>query len=542
MLELRRHFVGVFIFCALAAPAAAQQTPANLKVAFVGDQGLGADPEAVLNLVKTEGAEALFVQGDFDYANDPAAWDAMLDGVLGTNFPVIGTVGNHDEAQWYGVGGYQDRLAKRMQRTGLTWMGDLGVQSTVNYKGLFMVQTSPGVFSSYDHATFIKNALAADSSIWSISGWHKLMNLMQVGGKGDETGWEVYEESRRGGAIVATAHEHSYSRTHLMSSMENQTVASTAQPLVLAADDSNTAADEGRSFAFVSGLGGASIRVQQLSGDWWASIYTSTQGADYGALFGVFNVNNDPRLAHFYFKDITGKVVDDFTVRSTLGQAAPPPGPTTTTTTSTTAPATTTTSTTSTTTTTTALATTTTTTTVAATTTTSTSTTTAPPATTTTTTTTSPGATSTTTTVPATSTTTTTTAPATTSTTAPGVTSTTTSSTSTTSTSVPPNGPRACSDGVDNDHDGRIDYPEDKGCDSPQDPYGQGHRRTRRLIRRNGVELPPAATAPIGPCWDGIDNDGDGHADYPKDRDCDAPDDPSELGPSQTRRLMNGLD
>src|SRR5205809_7550121 len=114
------------------------------------------------------------------------------------------------------------------------------------------------------------------------------MGVMEVCGKGDETGWSVYVQSRRVGAIIATAHEHSYSRTYLLSSCQDQTVASTAETLVLSRDDPSTPADEGRSFVFVSGLGGRSIRDQQLSGPWWASIYTSTQGATYGALFGVF--------------------------------------------------------------------------------------------------------------------------------------------------------------------------------------------------------------------------------------------------------------
>jgi hypothetical protein len=178
-----------------AAAASAQQTAPGLKVAFTGDQSLGSDPEEVLRLVKDEGAEVLFVQGDFDYSDDPQAWIAMLDSVLGENFPVIALAGNHDEARWYGAGGYQDLLAQRMERTGVPWLGELGVESTVNYKGLFVVQTAPDVFDDgYDHAQFIRDSLAADDSIWSVSGWHKVMQNMNVGGKGDEVGWDVYEQ------------------------------------------------------------------------------------------------------------------------------------------------------------------------------------------------------------------------------------------------------------------------------------------------------------------------------------------------------------
>jgi hypothetical protein len=75
---------------------------------------------------------------------------------------------------------------------------------------------------------------------------------------------------------------------------------------------------KGKTFVFVSGLGGQSIRDQELSGNWWASIYTSTQGANDGALFGVFNVDGVQNLASFYFKDVTGRVVDRFFVISNV--------------------------------------------------------------------------------------------------------------------------------------------------------------------------------------------------------------------------------
>jgi hypothetical protein len=86
-----------------------------------------------------------------------------------------------------------------------------------------------------------------------------------------------------------------------------QTVASRSDTIIIT---------NGKTFVFVSGLGGKSIRGQELSGEWWASIYTSDQQANYGALFGVFNVNGVRNLANFYFKDIDGRVVDRFVVIS----------------------------------------------------------------------------------------------------------------------------------------------------------------------------------------------------------------------------------
>ena len=217
-----------------------------------------------------------------------------------------------------------------MNRLGISWKGVLGFRSSFYYQGIFIVLTAPGILLPMDplavHWSFVYRELAADNSIWRITSWHKNMRQMQVGGKLDETGWGVYEAARRGGAIIATGHEHSYSRTHLLASMSRQIVASTDNTLVLSRDNPATLlTDEGRSFVFVSGLGGESIRNQQrclpttppygCKGE-WASIYTSDQNAAFGALFGTFNYLGDPTLARFYFKDVTGSVADEFFVRS----------------------------------------------------------------------------------------------------------------------------------------------------------------------------------------------------------------------------------
>ena len=300
------------------ASSAADVTPVNLKIAFIGDQGLGPDAVAVLNLIKAERAQAVVHAGDFDYHNKPASWEAQINGVLGENFPYFATIGNHDEKFWDGPNGYQQYLMNRLRRLGIAWDGDLGIQSSVRYQGVFLVLTAPGVrkAAALSHEAYIRERLAADSSIWSISTWHKDMKRMQVGGKGDDTGWGVYDESANGGAIIVAGHEHSYSRSYLLSSVSEQIVASTADVMTLT---------KGQSFVVVSGLGGESIRPQRLAGPWWARIYASKclrndhvcqPNATFGAFFGVFNVDGTSNKAEFYFKDINGKVVDRFTVMS----------------------------------------------------------------------------------------------------------------------------------------------------------------------------------------------------------------------------------
>ena len=70
-----------------------------------------------------------------------------------------------------------------------------------------------------------------------------------------------------------------------------------------------------------------------------------------------------------------------------------------------------------------------------------------------------------------------------------------------------------CSDGIDNDGDGLIDYPKDLGCASLSD---------------NDEYSAPPLPPPRPACSDGVDNDGDGLVDYPKDPGCTSASDTNE--------------
>ena len=244
-------------------------------------------------------------QGDFDYLDDPDAWDQQITDILGADYPYFASIGNHDLIAW---DGYQEKLEERLaQVDDATCTGDLGVKAACTYRGLFFVLSGVGTLGS-DHADFIKDALAADDSVWRICSWHKNQRLMQVGGKGDEVGWGPYEECRKAGAIIATGHEHSYERTYLMDGLENQSVASRSSTLRI---------EKGKTFVFVSGLGGRSIRGQDdalAANPWWAEVFTADQGANFGAFFCTFNRNGTENKARCYFKDIDGTVADKFQV------------------------------------------------------------------------------------------------------------------------------------------------------------------------------------------------------------------------------------
>ncbi|MGH2729530.1 MAG: Ig-like domain-containing protein, partial [Actinomycetota bacterium] len=72
-----------------------------------------------------------------------------------------------------------------------------------------------------------------------------------------------------------------------------------------------------------------------------------------------------------------------------------------------------------------------------------------------------------------------------------------------------------CSDGVDNDGDGKTDHPADPGCQNPND--------------NDETDEPPEEPE----CSDGVDNDGDGKTDFPDDPGCENAQDDDETDVEQ---------
>ena len=289
---------------------------AATKVAFVGDQGTGGNAQAVLSLVASEGTDLLLLQGDLGYYENTASdWEANLVNELGADFPVLTVVGNHENYEWPA---YQRYIKQRIDRVpGLSCTGNAGVKAACQFKNIEVVQVAPGirevegVSDDDDYEQFLRDSLTASEKPWRICSWHKNQNAMQTGSKSDSTGWGVFDACLDAGAMIAMGHEHAYSRTYLLSDFENQTVVHKNSEMTL---------EPGKSFAFVSGLGGHDIRSQKRGGDWFASIYTASQGATHGALFCTFS----DTTADCYFKAIDGSVPDQFSL--TLGAQQQPSG------------------------------------------------------------------------------------------------------------------------------------------------------------------------------------------------------------------------
>jgi predicted phosphodiesterase len=297
--------------------AAAVSTDANLKIAFVGDTADGTNWGSVATLVKNEGAQAVMIAGDMTYDADPPGWWTKTENTLGTAFPVFLARGNHDDTSW---SGFLPKAANHLGGATRTAGPHNAAYKTV-FKGLTIVNVKKG-----DTNTTINNLFNGDTATWRVCGWHQNMSKMQVGGKGDEMSWPIYEACRQKGAIIVTGHEHSYHRTKTMTNTQTQTIDSSCST------GGSLCVGPGRTFVTVVGSGGTGLRTQvrcapsagappyaslntsDASCPIWASIYTTTQHATYGALFITFNVDGNPKKARGYFKDIAGATIDTFEI------------------------------------------------------------------------------------------------------------------------------------------------------------------------------------------------------------------------------------
>ena len=146
-------------------------------------------------------------------------------------------------------------------------------------------------------------------------------------------GWGVYQVCQDAGAIIATAHEHSYSRTLTLTDLGNRENGhgATGEP-------DEVLVGPGRTFVFVSGLGGRPGRDYHCDlhhGDtWWSTIYTNNyflkngepvvkscveddeavENFTHGVLFITFNAGGNPDRAEAYFKNVDGEIIDEFSI------------------------------------------------------------------------------------------------------------------------------------------------------------------------------------------------------------------------------------
>jgi len=298
--------------CLGGTPNIYANMPVNFTVAYLADQGLGPNSVSVLQLIKREQAEIVIHSGDLDYNDNPSEWDSQINEILGEYYPYFTVLGNHEMGYPSLVYEYQQLIYNRLRRINITTCsGEIGVNLVCSYNGLLVVFTSQGLMGA-DHESFVASSFETYPAKWRVCSWHLNQHLMQIGGKEDEVGWDIYETCREQAAMIMTGHEHTYARSYVMTDIETQQLLNTNDTLTL---------QKGQSFVIQNGIGGKDVRdwdTDLRSNPWWASTHASDDGLKAGALFCQYNYNNQSNVAYCYFKQHDDVVRDTFTIISNL--------------------------------------------------------------------------------------------------------------------------------------------------------------------------------------------------------------------------------
>jgi hypothetical protein len=240
-------------------------------VVLAGDFGIGVEAQRNLDWMTSLNPDLVVLLGDFDYDNRPDAWAKLLQRLGDT--PWVAVVGNHDLA---GLASYQ-RHAEVFQRKYASRTGCEGTalrQTRCSLGPLRLLLSEIGTTGDDRKAlAFLEAELARATEPFRICAWHKTQADLQVGYKNDEVGYEAYRICQRYGALVVSGHEHSYSRTRVLTRVGDR-----GQSHGAVGPFDALSLGPGRTAAIVIGLGGTGIRAYapRFHDDdrWWAAYVT----------------------------------------------------------------------------------------------------------------------------------------------------------------------------------------------------------------------------------------------------------------------------
>ncbi|PVU98550.1 hypothetical protein BB559_001476 [Furculomyces boomerangus] len=287
------------------------KVPKNLKIAIYGDLGIKKKSYKVLRMVDEWGADGIIFTGDYDYEDRPDKFRDMIEATTNKDTVIFAAVGNHDIVDWTTKNGYQEYFIGRLHRQGLSrnCIGEYGINSICGWNGINILLSGVGTMG-YGHVDFVEDTLALAESNWKICAFHKCQTNFQTGKKKDQTGYGIYDMCRRFGAIVATSHVHSYSRSKLITHYKKTKYLNQTDQIDIHIKTS---------LNIVSGIGGYSVDkyFRDLKDNpWWASTLSKSDGVKAGAVLCTFHVDDDPTKAVCEFRGIDGKVYDKWTVNS----------------------------------------------------------------------------------------------------------------------------------------------------------------------------------------------------------------------------------
>ena len=317
----------------------------ELKVALLGDTGAGSKFARVLELIASEKADVVMINGDFGYSDSPREWrDQLVKNIDINKFKVIGSMGNHDVGPM-STGQYiyilnsfrNDQNGLKESCTGkfspIPWVTDITIVDEVcTFGNVSIVASAIGQMftKSYFEKRLESKLKKIPSQNWKLVGYHYTLASMTPGLKPDENSHKFFDIILQYGAIGAQAHTHS-----VMASCPINSKFEIGKPVTcdsdFGSDLENRFVKDGVGLYIDSSLGGKDLRNRgrclkpdesgcahmidlitkegytRVDGKSDKNFYTSA-----GAMFFVFNVGGNENRAFAYYKSIDGKEVFRF--------------------------------------------------------------------------------------------------------------------------------------------------------------------------------------------------------------------------------------
>jgi len=298
---------------------------------IIGDTGATKEATQVMNLASFD---ALLHLGDYDYECVP---DSYFSKILSSSrkYKFFGVLGNHESVNECGETKYKkyiDLLYSQM--TGSKNSGTSCVFSPKKtmwscvYKNMRIIGLSPYISKDEkrsDQLNFLKKYLSESNEDWKICAWHYYDDYYHTGKYIENenfvsgTGESFYDYCRSHGAIIFSAHDHVYARTHVMTKFSTPKIDSYDYD----SPSNIVQIREGATLDILNGVGGWEIYIERdkyKNYSHWQKKYargdSSENAKKYGTLICKFNVGGNNKKAYCEMLRINSdpKVFDSFTI------------------------------------------------------------------------------------------------------------------------------------------------------------------------------------------------------------------------------------
>ncbi|KAL6635953.1 hypothetical protein LY90DRAFT_223908 [Neocallimastix californiae] len=304
----------------------------EFSMAIIGDSGAEKESKQVMKLATYN---ALLHLGDYDYECDTRKYfDTTLDS--NRSYQFMGILGNHegrsecgDKFNEYKSLLYKEMTGSKNSNVNCEFSSSKAMWSC-KYKNMRIIGLSPevnGADKREEQLSFLKKHLANATEDWKICSWHFYDKYYHTGKyPGDSerniisgSGESFYDYCKDNGAIIFSAHDHVYARTHVMSKFKSPEIDSYDKKT----DDSIVQIRKGATLDILNGAGGYEMYIEQgkeKNYSHWVKKYAKGSNGEnakkYGGLFCNFNYGGNPKKAYCEFLRINSseKVYDSFII------------------------------------------------------------------------------------------------------------------------------------------------------------------------------------------------------------------------------------